>query len=88
MLENDKTTHDMADIKFLDVVKWQKPMEEVERRDIMVVEDVDKDFLKVRHLSKIGKGNVAQVVARDVRVVGHCSATEPIENIINRYLHV
>ena len=78
----------MADIKFLDVVKWQNPMEEVERRDIMVVEDVDKDFLKVRHLSKNGNSEVTQVVARDVRVVGHCSATEPIENIINRYLHV
>ena len=78
----------MADIKFLDVVKWQKPMEEVERRDIMVVEDVDKDFLKVRHLSKNGSNVVATVVSRDVRVVGHCSATEPIENIINRYLYV
>lgn len=80
--------NDMAtEIKFLDVVKWVNPMEDVERKDVMVVEDVDKDFLTVRHLSKNGKSVVAQVVSRNVRVVGHCKSTEPIEGIINRYIN-
>lgn len=78
----------MTDIKFLDVVKWNNPMGALERQDVMVVEDIDGDFLTVRHLNT-GKedSEVANIMARNVRVVGHCSAYEPIADIIKRYIN-
>lgn len=78
----------MADIKFLDVVKWRNPVGTLESQDVMVVEDVDGDFLTVRHLST-GKHDteVANIFARDIKVVGRCTAYEPIADIIKRYIN-
>ena len=77
----------MADIKFLDVVKWLNPMGDFEKQDIMAVEDVDGDFLTVRHLSDGKAGGVSKIYAHNVKVVGHCSPTEPVTNIIYRYIN-
>ena len=74
----------MANIKFLDVVKWLNPMSDFEKQDVMAVEDVDGDFLTVRHLQDMG---ITKIYAHNVRVVGHCSSTEPVENIVKRYIN-
>ena len=86
--ETVKQYTNMADIKFLDVVKWRNPVGTLESQDVMVVEDVDGDFLTVRHLST-GKQDteVANIFARDIKVVGHCTAYEPIPDIIKRYIN-
>lgn len=74
------------EIKFLDVVKWDAPMTEVERHDVMVVEDVDGDFLTVRHIGA-NSYEVGTAFAHNVRVVGHCTAHEPMEDIAKRYMN-
>ena len=86
--ETVKQYTNMAGIKFLDVVKWRNPVGALESQDVMVAEDIDGDFLTVRHLST-GKRDteVATIFARDIKVVGHCTAYEPIADIIKRYIN-
>ena len=75
----------MADIKFLDVVKWINPMSNPEKEDVMVVEDIDGDSLTVRHINTEEKP-LSTIFSRDIRVVGRCTPYEPITDIVSRYL--
>ena len=75
----------MADIKFLDVVKWINPMSNPEKEDVMVVEDIDGDSLTVRHINTEEK-QLSTIFSRDIRVVGRCTPYEPIKDIVSRYV--
>ena len=73
------------DMKFLDVVKWMKPMNKAEENDIMVVEDIlNEHLIEVRHIST-QKSTLSNEQADDLRVVGSCTPYENIEEILKRY---
>lgn len=70
---------------FLDVVKWVgDTMNPVEMNDIMVVEDVDDEFVTVRHLQS---NQISKERDFNLRYVGKCTSYENIKNIINRYIN-
>lgn len=70
---------------FLDVVKWVGDiMNPVEMKDVMVVEDVDDEFVTVRHLQS---NQISKERDFNLRYVGKCTSYENIKNIINRYLN-
>lgn len=70
---------------FLDVVKWVgDTMNPVEMKDIMVVEDVDDEFVTVRHLQS---NQISKERDFNLRYVGKCTSYENIKNIINRYIN-
>lgn len=70
---------------FLDVVKWVGDiMNPVEMNDIMVVEDVDDEFVTVRHLQN---NQISKERDFNLRYVGKCTSYENIKNIINRYIN-
>lgn len=70
---------------FLDVVKWVgDTMNPVEMKDIMVVEDVDDEFVTVRHLQN---NQISKERDFNLRYVGKCTSYENIKNIINRYIN-
>ena len=73
------------EIKFGDIVKWKRPMNGAEERDVMIVEDIlNEHLIEVRHISgkKVTSSN-ERVDA--VKVVGHSTPTEPIADILKRY---
>lgn len=70
---------------FLDVVKWVGDiMNPVEMKDVMVVEDVDDEFVTVRHLQS---NQISKERDFNLRYVGKCTSYENIKNIINRYIN-
>ena len=70
---------------FLDVVKWVGDiMNPVEMKDVMVVEDVDDEFVTVRHLQN---NQISKERDFNLRYVGKCTSYENIKNIINRYIN-
>ena len=70
---------------FLDKVKWVgDTMNPVEMKDIMVVEDVDDEFVTVRHLQN---NQISKERDFNLRYVGKCTSYENIKNIINRYIN-
>ena len=70
---------------FLDVVKWVgDTMNPVEMKDIMVVEDIDDEFVTVRHLQN---NQISKERDFNLRYVGKCTSYENIKNIINRYIN-
>ena len=70
---------------FLDVVKWAGDIQNpVEMKDVMVVEDVDDEFVTVRHLQS---NQISKERDFNLRYVGKCTSYENIKNIINRYLN-
>lgn len=73
--------------KFMDVVKWATPMNEAERKDVMVVEDTDDmDTLQVRHLDDQGNSTKGHAKESELRIVGKASPYEPIQDIVKRYI--
>ena len=73
-------------MKFLDVVKWKNPQNHAESEDVMVVEDVMGVFVEVRHLDETGFLGTSNEKMEDLRVVGRCTAYEPSEGILKRYI--
>ena len=71
------------ELKFLDVVKWANASP-LEKKDVMVVEDIDGKFATVRHINE-AKMPVTNVLITSLRKVGKCSSVEPVINIVNRY---
>lgn len=70
---------------FLDVVKWAGDiLNPVEMKDVMVVEDVDDEFVTVRHLQN---NQISKERDFNLRYVGKCTSYENIKNIINRYIN-
>lgn len=70
--------------RFLDVVKWSGTQNAAEEKDIMVVEDVDENYVTVRHLQS---NQVSHEREMNLRYVGHCTSWENIKDIINRYIN-
>lgn len=76
------------DIKLLDVLKWAGASN-AESSDVMVVEDVDGGFLKVRHIAEEGMPVTTVINTGDnLKKVGRCTAYEPIAEIVKRYKNV
>ena len=73
----------MSEFKFLDVVKWMGAQNSAETRDVMVVEDVDDEFVTVRHLQN---NQVSKEREINLRFVGRCTAYENIKDIIVRFV--
>ena len=73
------------EIKFGDIVKWRRPMNVAEEKDVMIVEDVlNEHLIAVKHIG--GKRVTSSNERTDaVKVVGHCTPTEPIADILNKY---
>ena len=70
---------------FLDVVKWVgDTMNPVEMKDIMVVEDIDDEFVTVRHLQN---NQISKERDFNLRYVGKCTSYENIKNIIKQYIY-
>ena len=67
---------------FLDVVKWVSCMNPAEMNDIMVVEDVDNEFVTVRHLQN---NQMSKERDFNLRFVGRCTPYENVKDIVNRY---
>ena len=78
----------MGNFKVYDIVKWVNPLGALERQDIMVVDEVDGNFLTVRHLSTGKKdSDLTTIWANNVRVVGRCTASEPVADILHKYIN-
>lgn len=79
----------MGNFKVYDIVKWVNPVGALEKQDVMVVNEVDGNFLTVRHLST-GKqdSDLTTIWADNVRVVGTCTASEPVADILHKYINV
>jgi len=68
---------------FLDVVKWVgEYLNPAEQADVMVVEEVDDDYVTVRHLQNNQLSKEREV---NLKFVGRCSSYENIKDIIERY---
>jgi hypothetical protein len=72
----------MSTFKFLDVVKWVGALNDAEMNDVMVVEDVDDDFVTVRHLENSQLSKEREI---NLRFVGRCTPYENVKDIIERY---
>ena len=70
-------------LNFLDVVKWVgEYLNPAEQADVMVVEDVDPDYVTVRHLQN---NQISKEREINLRYVGKCTAYETTKTIYNRY---
>lgn len=70
-------------LNFLDVVKWVgEYLNPAEQADVMVVEDVDTDYVTVRHLQNNQLSKERDV---NLRYVGKCTPYEPTKGIYERY---
>ena len=73
-------------LHFLDVVKWVgEYLNPAEQNDVMVVEDVDPDYITVRHIQNNQLSKEREI---NLRYVGKCTPYEPTKNIYERYKNV